>query len=179
MSTALPQAPAAKPRRSLPLGLAAFEAAITRAGYLASGACLVIAAGSAALQVVMRFVFHLPLDWSEPLTRMLLIWMVFLGLPYAIRMGALVSIDLALAKSKGAWRSAIRAAIVVAELALLGALAWYGTLMAIRVSEQVFAGLEVSIAWAYGIVPVGAVLSVPAVLAHWVDHRSTELDAAQ
>ncbi|HYD99397.1 MAG TPA: TRAP transporter small permease [Alphaproteobacteria bacterium] len=177
---ALPHAPAAAPAPSAPLrALMAAEEALTRTSFWLAGLALVGAASSAMWQVLMRFIFEQPQDWSEPLSRLLLIWMVFLGLPHAIRMGALVSIDLAVAKSRGRVRFALRTAILLAELVLLGFLAYFGTLMAMRVSGQVLAGLEVSIAWGYAIIPIGALLTVPAAVMHWLDHRSTELETAQ
>ena len=43
-------------------------------------------------QVVARFVLSSPLDWSEVLTRALLIWAVLLGVALAFRHGAIAEI---------------------------------------------------------------------------------------
>jgi TRAP-type C4-dicarboxylate transport system permease small subunit len=47
------------------------------------------------------------------------------------------------------------------------------------VRVQTFASLELSMAWAYSALPVGAALAILAVLAHHVDPQNTELDNAQ
>ena len=59
------------------------------------GACamLAIAASLGLFQVVMRFIFELPAEWTEVLIRFSLIWMVFLGIAPAFRHGAMVSVD--------------------------------------------------------------------------------------
>jgi TRAP-type C4-dicarboxylate transport system permease small subunit len=55
---------------------------------------LVAAAAAAFYQVIARFVLHSPADWSEVLTRALLIWTVLLGVALAFRHGAMISVEL-------------------------------------------------------------------------------------
>jgi TRAP-type C4-dicarboxylate transport system permease small subunit len=55
---------------------------------------------------------------------------------------------------------------------------WFGWGMAERVKFQEMAGLEISIAWGYAAIPVGGVFAMMGALAHFLDRRSTELDAA-
>jgi TRAP-type C4-dicarboxylate transport system permease small subunit len=50
--------------------------------------------------------------------------------------------------------------------------------MAERVRFQTMAGLEVSIAWGYAAIPIGAALAVVGALAHFLDRRSEELETA-
>ena len=45
-------------------------------------------------QVVARFVLSSPLDWSEVLTRALLIWAVLLGVALAFRHGAMLGVEI-------------------------------------------------------------------------------------
>jgi C4-dicarboxylate transporter, DctQ subunit len=157
----------------------AFEHALNRAVTALAAAALVLASCCAFYQVITRFVFEQPSTWSEALTRTLLIWMVLLGCMVAFRRGALMSVDLAYRKSRGAWRHALQAFISLSSLALLGVIIWYGYLLTMRVRFQVLAGMEVSIAWAYAALPVGGVFAFIAVLAHWIDYRNAELDTAQ
>jgi len=44
---------------------------------------------------------------------------------------------------------------------------------------QTFASMELSMAWAYAALPVGAALGLVAVLAHHLDPINEELEAAQ
>ncbi|UEM19278.1 TRAP transporter small permease [Skermanella mucosa] len=156
----------------------AIEGALNRVIGHAAAACLVVAAVSAFYQVVTRFVFEQPSTWSEALTRTCLIWMVFLGITIAFRHGALVAVDLAYRAASGPWRTALRGFITLNSIALLGVILWFGVQMAWRVRFQTLAGLEISIAWAYAALPVGAFFSLLAVIAHYLDRRDVDLEGA-
>ena len=130
-------------------------------------------------QVLARFVFSQPSTWTEESMRRLLIWCVMLGVVAAFRHGALVSVDLMLRLSKGWWQRTVRLLITASSVAFLSVLVWFGTDLAWRVRFQTFASMELSMAFAYAALPVGAVLSIVAVLAHHLDPQNTELDNAQ
>lgn len=129
-------------------------------------------------QVVARFVLEQPSTWSEVLTRFLLHWMVFLGLTGAFRAGALVSVDLCWRLSRGRFRQILDLFITGVSLALMAGLVWYGIAIVERIRFQTLAGLDISIAFAYAAIPVGAGLAVIGILAHHVDPRRLELDMA-
>jgi TRAP-type C4-dicarboxylate transport system permease small subunit len=154
------------------------EGAINRLIGHAASACLVVAAVSAFYQVVTRFVFEQPSTWSEALTRTCLIWMVFLGITIAFRHGALVAIDLAYRSVSGRLQSLLQGFITLASISLLGVILWFGIQMTWRVRFQTLAGLEVPIAWAYAALPVGALFSLLAVIAHYLDRRTVGLEEA-
>ena len=130
-------------------------------------------------QVVARFVLSQPSTWTEESMRRLLIWMVMLGVVVAFRRGALVSVDLMLRLSRGAWRTTVRTLITVVSLAFLAVIVWFGVDLVWRVRFQTFASMELSISWAYAALPVGAALAMVAVLAHHFDPLDEELEAAQ
>ena len=140
---------------------------------------LAVICGLGLWQVLTRFILSQPSSWTEEVMRRLLIWCVMLGVVAAFRHGALVSVDLMLRLSKGLWRQVVRHVITLASLAFLAVLIWFGIDLAWRVRFQTFASMELSMAWAYAALPVGAALAVVAVLAHHVDPRNTELDNAQ
>ena len=130
-------------------------------------------------QVVSRFVLSQPSTWTEESMRRLLIWMVMLGTAVAFRRGALVSVDLMLRVSRGAWQQVVRWTITLASAAYLGVLLWFGIDLATRVRFQTFASMELSMAWAYAALPVGAALALLAVAAHHLEPLNEELDNAQ
>jgi TRAP-type C4-dicarboxylate transport system permease small subunit len=144
-------------------------------------ACLLLAVISCLgmWQVVTRFVFSQPSVWTEEVMRRLLIWMVMFGVVVALRKGALVSVDLMLRLSRGTWRRAVRAIITGVHLAFFGVLIWFGSDLVWRVRFQTFASMELSMAWAYAAVPVGALLAVVATLAQHLDPQNEELASAQ
>lgn len=130
-------------------------------------------------QVLARFVFSQPSTWTEEAMRRLLIWCVMLGVVVAFRRGALVSVDLMLRLSRGWWRRVVRWIITLSSLAFLAVLLWFGIDLAWRVRFQTFASLDLSMAWAYAALPVGAALGLVAVLAQHLDPMNEELESAQ
>ena len=130
-------------------------------------------------QVLSRFVFSQPSTWTEEAMRRLLIWCVMLGIVVAFRRGALVSVDLMLRTSRGWWQRCVRWLITLSSFAFLSVLLWFGIDLLWRVRFQTFASMELSMAWAYAALPVGAALGLVAVLAHHLDPINEELEAAQ
>lgn len=144
-------------------------------------ACLLLAliACLGLWQVVTRFVLSQPSTFTEEAMRRLLIWMVMLGMVVAVRKGALVSVDLMLRVSRGAWRRTVRAIITGVNLAFFSVVLWFGIDLVWRVRFQTFASMEISMSWAYAAVPAGALLAILATLAHHWDPQNQELEAAQ
>jgi TRAP-type C4-dicarboxylate transport system permease small subunit len=130
-------------------------------------------------QVLSRFVFSQPSTWTEEAMRRLLIWCVMLGIVVAFRRGALVSVDLMLRTSRGLWQRCVRWLITLSSFAFLSVLLWFGIDLLWRVRFQTFASMELSMAWAYAALPVGAALGLVAVLAHHLDPINEELEVAQ
>lgn len=150
-----------------------------------TGAASLVACGLLAFisllglwQVAARFVFNQPSTWTEEAMRRLLVWCVMLGIVLAFRRGALVSVDLALRKARGAWRGRLRGFITASGLCYLAVLLYFGIDLTWRVRFQSFAAMEMSMAWAYAALPVGAALCIVAVLANHLDPINEELDNA-
>ncbi|MGX5733050.1 TRAP transporter small permease [Bosea thiooxidans] len=166
------------PKNRAVAAILAAERFVTEVG-LALG-CLAMAAAACVglFQVLTRFVLGEPATWSEPLIRVLLIWMAYLGLAAAVRAGSLVSVDLLYRMLKGRARRALEAAVAGATLVLLAVLAWFGIDLTERVRFQNLAGLEIPISYAYAAIPAGALVSMLAVVAHFLDPRREELETA-
>ena len=47
--------------------------------------CTVVTALALTVQVVWRYIFNMPLTWSEELARYLYVWMTFFGMGYGVR----------------------------------------------------------------------------------------------
>lgn len=127
-------------------------------------------------QVITRFVLESPSIWSEVAARSLMIWMVYLGLVAVFRSGSLISIDLVLDLVPETVRKGMAVVIACLTLAVLGVMIWYGWAMAERTGSQGLAGLTnpitggiISIGLVYAAIPIGAALSVIAVIARLVE----------
>lgn len=119
-------------------------------------------------QVVTRFVFNAPAPWSEILARGIIIWSVFLGLPYVIRHGELISIEFIykiFPKNKYVLTSVIQFIILI----VLSVITFYGIQVTIKVSHQLVALLDFSMAWLYVSIPIGCGLSIISVVLRQID----------
>ena len=172
---ALP-AQAARHNRMLSRLILALDRRITAAVWLAAALLLALLACIGLYQVLTRFIWNQPSPWSEELIGRLFVWCVMLGVVAAFRQGALVSVDLMLRLSRGAWRRFVRRLILGVTLAFLAVLAYYGFDLAWRIRFQTFATLPLSIAWAYLALPIGSLFSMLAVLANHVEPINRELE---
>lgn len=143
-------------------------------------AMLVAAACLGMYQILSRFVFHQPAEWSEVLIRFTLIWMVFLGSPVAFRQGAMVCVDLAHRMAGPFGKRVLDTLAAACALVIIAVMLWFGIEYAWRVRFQTISGLEsYSMTWAYMAIPVGAVFSALAVIGCWLDPRRQELETSQ
>lgn len=143
-------------------------------------AMLVVASALGLWQIITRFVIERPAEWTEVLIRFSLIWMVFLGIPLAFRIGAMVSVDVLYRWSGRRLRRVLDAFVAVAALGLVAVIIVVGWDYAQRGKVQSVIGLEdVSMFWAYLAMPVGGVFCVLAIVANWLDPKRMELETAQ
>jgi TRAP-type C4-dicarboxylate transport system permease small subunit len=155
------------------------ERATTALATALACAMLAIAAGLGLWQIVTRFVIERPAEWTEVLIRFSLIWMVFLGIAQAFRVGAMVSVDVLYRLSGRRLRRVLDTLVTLAALALLSVVVGVGWDYAHRGKVQSVIGLEdVSMFWAYLALPVGGVFAMLAVLGNWLDPQRLELETA-
>jgi TRAP-type C4-dicarboxylate transport system permease small subunit len=146
------------------------------------GACAMLAVASSLgmFQILMRFVFEQPAEWTEVLIRFSLIWMVFLAIPAAFRQGAMVSVDVLYRWSPPKMKRVLDWVVSLAALTLIGIIIWWGWDYAQRGGVQSMAGLEsVSMFWAYLAMPVGGIFCVIGIIGNLLDPVRMELETAQ
>lgn len=142
-----------------------FERLTTRLAMLAAVTMLIVSVTLGFYQVITRFVLDAPSTWSEVISRSAMIWCVFLGIAAGFRGGFMMSVEVIyklLPTRRLIWLEVLVALCCVIVLLVL---IHYGTAMTLRVRSQMLSGLEVSIAWAYAAMPVGAGFALIAVLA--------------
>lgn len=156
------------------------EQAATWFAMAAACSMMALAASLGMFQILMRFVFEQPAEWTEVMIRFSLIWMVFLGVPAAFRQGAMVSVDVLYRWSPPQLRRVLDWVVCVAALALVGVIFWWGWDYANRGKVQTMIGLEnVSMFWAYLAMPVGAVFCALGIVGNLLDPQRMELETAQ
>lgn len=140
---------------------------------------LVLAASAGFYQIISRFVLEQPSEWTEVVVRFGLIWMVFLGIPAGFRQGAMISIDLMYQFASPRFRRVLEGLFLVTGLILMLSILWLGQDYAWRTRTQTIPGAEsFTMIWAYAAMPVGAVFSIIAIIAQWLDPRHRELETA-
>lgn len=141
---------------------------------------LLISSSLGMFQILMRFVFEQPAEWTEVLIRFSLIWMVFLGIPSAFRQGAMVSVDVLHRWAPPGMKRVLDWVVALAALTLIAIVIWWGWDYTQRGGVQSMAGLEsVSMFWAYLAMPVGGLFCVVSILGNLIDPRRMELETAQ
>lgn len=161
-------------------GFLAFERRATALSLALACAMLVVAACLGLYQILARFVFQQPAEWSEVLIRFSLIWMVFLGAPSAFRQGAMVCVDVVHRLAGPVGKRVLDWLVAIAALVLIGFMIRFGFDYAWRARVQTISGLEsFSMTWAYVAIPVGALFCALGVVGCLVDPRRQELDTAQ
>ena len=156
------------------------ERATTGLAMVLSCAMLALAASLGVFQIVTRFILQSPAEWTEVLIRFSLIWMVFLGIPMAFRIGAMVSVDVLYRWSSAPLRRVLDGVVCLSALVLVAVIIVVGWDYANRGKVQTVIGLEdVSMFWAYLAMPVGGLFCVPAIIGHWFDPKRIELETAQ
>ena len=157
-----------------------FERWCTAAALLGACAMLAVAAALGMFQILMRFVFEQPAEWTEVLIRFSLIWMVFLGVPAAFRQGAMVSVDVLHRLGSPRLKRVLDWVVALAALTLVAIIVWWGWDYTQRGGVQSMAGLEsVSMFWAYLAMPVGGVFCAIGIVGNLIDPRRMELETAQ
>lgn len=148
------------------------ERQTTRLALLGAVLMLIVSVALGFYQVMTRFVFDAPSTWSEVISRSAMIWCVFLGAAAGFRGGFMMSVEVI-------YKLVPRRRLVWLELLIAGCCAtvlvvliYYGTAMTLRVRSQMLSGLEVSIAWAYAAMPVGASFALVAVVARLLAQAS-------
>ena len=147
---------------------------------LVACAMMALAAALGMFQIVMRFIVEAPAEWTEVLIRFSLIWMVFMGIPAAFRVGAMVSVDVVYRWSGPKVKRMLDWMVSSAALTLILIIIWWGWDYAQRGRVQTVIGLEdVTMFWAYLAMPVGGVFSVIAIIGNLIDPQRQELETAQ
>jgi TRAP-type C4-dicarboxylate transport system permease small subunit len=152
----------------------------TRFSLVIACAMLALAACLGLFQIVMRFIVEEPAEWTEVLIRFSLIWMVFLGIPTAFRLGAMVSVDVLYRWSNPVMRRVLDGLVALASLALVIIIIAVGWDYAKRGQVQSVIGLEnVTMFWAYLALPAGSCFSVLGIVANFLDPKRLELENQQ
>lgn len=141
-------------------------------GYVC-GALIAAMAVLMSIQVIGRFVFQHPPEWTEELARVAFVYATFLGGALAVSRGAHLGIDI-LADVLPPRASAILDVLwrLLACILLL-LIIWHGYRLVDRLSTQPLSSIPLSKGWMFAGVPIGCAL----MLAYEVQRIATQVRA--
>jgi TRAP-type C4-dicarboxylate transport system permease small subunit len=111
------------------------------------------------LQVLSRYVFDAPLDYTEEASRFGLIWLVFIGSAYAAYLNEHFVVRLLVDRIRFPGRTAYLILVDVVVILFFVGLIYYGAKLAWR-NPRVEPALGLSMGWAYLAIPVGCSLMI-------------------
>jgi TRAP-type C4-dicarboxylate transport system permease small subunit len=108
-------------------------------------------------QVVMRYVFHHSLSWSEELARYVFLWQTWLGASYAVKEHRHLRVEILADHIRGRARLVFELFVLFVWFGFSVFLAYEGTSITLFLidSNQLSAAMQIPISWAYASVPVG------------------------
>ena len=110
------------------------------------------------LQVLFRYVLHLPLFWTEEFARYCLVWASLLGAAVALKRGEHIAVTFFLDNfSKRAARALSRVA-QISILLILTVMVWGGIKLVLVTSAQISPALRIPMAIPYLALPMGSVI---------------------
>lgn len=136
-----------------------------RAAAMAAGACIAAIVAITVVAVWYRYVLGAPLAWTEQISRILFVWVTFLGSAVLYRRMIHIVIDMLVIMLPAPLQRLVywvnQALILVFALMLL----WFGGKLAIDNLGQTFGALEITPSSFYFAAPVSAAL----ILLYWVE----------
>lgn len=111
------------------------------------------------IQVLSRYVFNAPLDYTEEASRFGLIWLVFIGSAYAAYLNEHFVVRMLVDSIKFPGRTAYLILVDVVVILFFAGLIYYGSKLAWK-NPRVEPALGLSMGWAYLAIPVGCSLMV-------------------
>lgn len=123
------------------------------------GALLLLLTVTIFLQVLFRFVFDLPLAWSEELSRYSFVWLTMIVAPICIRLKANISTGTLGSLPPQLSRLVEVAGLLLALAFALVLLVW-GTMLLDVVRLQRSPAIGLPMYWVYAAIPTGAALMI-------------------
>jgi TRAP-type transport system small permease protein len=147
---------------------------VLRAGLEGAAAALLLALVLVALlQVGSRYTGLVFVPWTEELSRVLFVWVIWLGAAAASARGAHIRFDLVVKRLPGGAARRLRGIVELAGACFLAAVAWYGWQVARSQANTRFLTFDLSVQYVYLAAVVGAVLMIAGMAASRLGERGT------
>jgi TRAP-type C4-dicarboxylate transport system permease small subunit len=121
--------------------------------FLVATITIVVCAG-----VYWRYVLNNSLAWTEETAKFLMVWMVFIGIPIALKTGSHAAIDALPNALPEKGRQILYAVIYLVVLLLMAVLIYQGWGFALNARAQNTATTQISMMYVFGAMPFGGVI---------------------
>jgi TRAP-type C4-dicarboxylate transport system permease small subunit len=118
-------------------------------------------------QVLLRYVFHLSLAWSEELARYLFLWLASLAAAYAFKTKSHFALRFLVDRLGKKLQNRIETLVVFIVSGFLIIFIWKAAEYTIGMANQVSPSIQMSMAVPYSSVVVGGILMLYYVLRNW------------
>jgi len=114
------------------------------------------------LQVIMRYVFNMPLTWPEELSRYMWIWTVFFSMSYTIYMRNMLRVDVLAEVLPVKVKQGLEIGIQFLSLAIYSVFAYYSLIVyrSLVISGRVSPALRIPMYMIYSALCIGFILSM-------------------
>lgn len=133
-------------------------AVVNRMALWTAGIGLIIMTVFIAWQVFGRYVLNQSPSWTEPASLLLMSWFILLGSAVGVRDGNHLGFEIALHYAPHGLRQTMLAVTEVLVMLFGGAMAWYGTSLAVETWSALMPGLPIPQGFDYVPLAVGGVL---------------------
>jgi TRAP-type C4-dicarboxylate transport system permease small subunit len=113
---------------------------------------------SVALQIFMRYVFNMPLVWSEEFARYIFVWISFIGASYGVRQGAHISMEYFFNKFSPRMRKRVAISTNILALAAFAYLIPTAVKFTLGQHQIDSSAMEIPMSWLFAAVPIGCAL---------------------
>jgi len=127
-------------------------------GFLALG--IIFSSLLLFVNVIMRYIFTLPIYWAEELVRYLMVWMIFVGASQVAKWGGHVSVDIVprMISKRASTILAFFVNIVAILFCILLAYYSFQQMSRVKAAQQISPAMELPMWIAYLSIPLGTVL---------------------
>jgi TRAP-type C4-dicarboxylate transport system permease small subunit len=123
---------------------------------------LILAAMSVIIfaNVGLRYLTSQSIEWAEEVARHMMIWLTFLGCGPVLRYGGHIAVENLQDALPPAAARGLRAVIALLLLAFFGFFLWFGVEYMDRTQYQITPATQISVAFIYASLPIGAAISI-------------------
>ena len=121
-------------------------------------AIVAVMTGVVFLQVLYRYVFSQPLQWSEELARYLFVWLSIIGAALALQKKGHFGLDLFYKMLSTRLQRFIKFPVVLLMGIVIFVILFHGIILVQKTALQESPAMGISMAWAYASLPAGGAL---------------------